>query len=805
MDSDGLLFVGPWKPASTNDLLSTVTDLSFASGVGAFTLGGRSLTATNDLLNLSGSLQTINMPIIAGGNGRTWFGGTGGVQLRGGLTLGNRTLTLTNNFSVTGTDLVVGGFGSATLNLNTNSRASFQSTSLAAASVSDVGQVLVTGEGTTWSSAALSRVGQAGFGSLAVRGGAIAALSGLSLGTAADSDGSAVVSGVGSELRRNDALRDRLVVGGRGRGGLAVVDGGVVDAPITVVGEYAGSIGGVLVRGKGSVLKGTVIVAAIGAFSVGGRGNASASFDVLGGGKMLGDLWMGDFAGSTVTSRVQGSGSVIQGRAINIGSLDSGNVRLDVTDGGALLGGVGIQGQRTTLVLSGAGSRIDSGADGCPQANLVVRNGARVVTDVANVGGYDRGRASSPIFAGTDAMPGIGVMTVTGAGSSFESRTLFIADFGQGTLNVAAGGQVRAQNIELGGRRDEKDKTPTQFLGHGLVIGAGSRMEALQMRVGANGRGHLTIANGGVATISSMLIADEIGIGQGTIQGQGSRWDGNDRTTPFPALSRLDMAAGPRAVASLRILDGAQAAGSDGFISVFGTASVVVDGAGSALSFRRSLQLGSRGGSATVELRRGGNLSAPALSVGRNALIQIDGGSLFTQNLTLAGGRIETTGVLDLRTASTLSGVGTVVGRIQADALQLTVSGGSLSLGDAGLAGAVVLGASRLNLGSQLLLLQSADEISLGEATLLGAGARLNAPGGVAIERGRSLVASGGATIDAAAARSPMARRRCSRWTSAASFRACAMTSSTTLGSSTSGGACIWSSPTGLRPATGAG
>lgn len=128
--------------------------------------------------------------------------------------------------------------------------------------------------------------------------------------------------------------------------------------------------------------------------------------------------------------------------------------------------------------------------------------------------------------------------------------------------------------------------------------------------------------------------------------------------------------------------------------------------------------------------------------------MQLDGGTLEAQALSLAGGRIDAPTGLDLRTAGPLSGFGAVNGRVTAGSRSISASGGALTLGDASIPGGVML-TGVLDVGTQQVMLRSADAVALGTKTLMGAGSRLVAANGLTLDGASRLSANGGARVEA--------------------------------------------------------
>jgi T5SS/PEP-CTERM-associated repeat protein len=115
-----------------------------------------------------------------------------------------------------------------------------------------------------------------------------------------------------------------------------------------------------------------------------------------------------------------------------------------------------------------------------------------------------------------------GIVTVTGSGSQLTYSGLaglLVGRYGQGTLNVAAGGVVTDEYCYIG-----KEFGST---GAVTVTGSGSRWNnATELNVGVDGSGTLNVENGGVVTNAGTLIGWGSGSsGVATVTGIGSQWN----------------------------------------------------------------------------------------------------------------------------------------------------------------------------------------------------------------------------------------------------------------------------------------
>ncbi len=93
---DTLYFDGVTRLNNTNDTApdTTYTDIAFNNTAGAFVLNGNAITLAGNINNSSANPQAVNLP-LSYNTSRTFNGGTGGVNIGGGVTNTANALTLT--------------------------------------------------------------------------------------------------------------------------------------------------------------------------------------------------------------------------------------------------------------------------------------------------------------------------------------------------------------------------------------------------------------------------------------------------------------------------------------------------------------------------------------------------------------------------------------------------------------------------------------------------------------------------------------------------------------------------------------
>lgn len=360
-NGDSLVFAGSKRLSNTNSHLSSVANLSFAAGAGAFTLGGDGLGVTGVISNLSSNLQTIDLPITVGATGTTWDGGSKGIQFNGGLSLGNNFLTLGRNLAINhaGSELVVGDSGSAGLLLRDGSSLTGLRTYIGNGS-NGVGAVSLS------SGARLSAtevvVGLSGNGSLRVGSGSTADTEYARVGYLAGSTGTVEVDGDGAswaaetlsigsdssvQIRRGGTLTSDLAYLGFGNSSLTVADARSQWTVRLLSVGYSGT-GQLLVDEGGSVYGDNATLG-----ESGGTGTATVS-GTDSGWTVFSLLTVGKSGAGVLDVR---NGGVVNTYATFIGQSAQGNGTVNVSTGARFSAAsqliVGLDGTGTLNILSG--------------------------------------------------------------------------------------------------------------------------------------------------------------------------------------------------------------------------------------------------------------------------------------------------------------------------------------------------------------------------------------------------------------------------------------------------------------------
>jgi T5SS/PEP-CTERM-associated repeat protein len=411
----------------------------------------------------------------------------------------NGSVTLTN-----GATLLVAGNGSVYVGETTNSAGSLVVSAgahlidndgtngdLIAHRSGSAGAVTITGAGSSWQSAGRIFVGNSGAGSLTIsNGGSVNAGStgsasdqSVYVGSNAGSTGVLTVSGQGSTLIANG----RIGAGVAGTGTLLVLNGATVATTAAVIagssaiyaGGLAGGSGFISVSGAGSVLNPNGGEITVGAPNPTSTGALSSGTLIVA-------------AGATVSAGA--SVDLTQYSALDVGNQTNGS-------GVFVLTGTG-----STMNLTGQFTDGNSGV------------GAATISGGATLTAGDPTRATSAGIAIANATGGMGSLLIDGVGTRVSSTGKFsVGRVGTGSLTVSGGAVVSstgnpsqgAVSMTIGASVGATGMATVTGLGSmidlsaGLGIGGGGSLIAGGgVTVTPGGAGSLTIARGGVVSVT---------------------------------------------------------------------------------------------------------------------------------------------------------------------------------------------------------------------------------------------------------------------------------------------------------------
>jgi fibronectin-binding autotransporter adhesin len=612
-----------------------------AASIGTFLYIGR-FDGAEGLVTVSGagSSLTSNNMIQVGSEGKGTLIVEDGATVnttnvaRIGLSstgIGDATIRGAGSSWITNNSMTVGHSGTGTLTIENGAVVS-NVAGFVGREVGSTGEATVSGAGSTWSNSSFLHIGDAGTGTLTVEGGGTVSSTEGRIGNSATGVGEVTVTGAGSDWNTGG----NFYIGGSGSGALTIANGGSVESSGATIGQLGSGVGVATVTDAGSAWN------INGDFYIGEGGNGALTIANGGSVEGFGTVNMGASGSGVGAATVTGAGSVWDMSYFSLGQ--GGSSTLTIADGGTVhgMGGYfGMDGGVSNITVTGAGSTLTfldntyHGAWNDGQSTLTIANGGSVRNHEAAMGGG----------------PGsVGVVTVTGAGSTWSTDDIHIGHEGSGTLTIADGGHVAVD--------------PGQELNIGRYAGS-------------NGILNIGAAAGDAATAAGTLAADliQFGDGNGTLN-----FNHTDSAYVFSSAI-TSSGSGPGAInqlAGTTILTG-NSSGFNGTTTVANGSLIVGQGG-----------TGSLGG--TVNVLSGGVLggSGTVGSTGTTVTVA-NGGTLSAGNsigtLTVAGNLMLNTGsILDYE----LGTPGSVLGSGTSD--HITVGGhltldGVVNLSDAGGAG----------------------------------------------------------------------------------------------------------------------
>ena len=459
--------------------------------------------------------------------------GTAGLKKTG---LGTLTLTGSNSYAglttvsagtlkLTGTNTLSAGVYMTGGTLTIEGSGTLANTSgYIANGAGTTGTVVVTGADASWIGTGELGVGQGGQASFTVSAGAEASFAYSYVGVLAGSNGTATVTGKDSIWTSTSGIN----VGYNGTGTVNVEAGGTLTGATGIVGAGAGAIGTATVTGVGSTWTATT--------ELGIGQSGTGTLNVAAGGKVnTGIGYIGVHAGAIGTATVTGEGSTWDNTAeLHVGYSGTGTLTLEDT------------GHVSTV---NAYVSTNSGSSG----TLTLKSGATASSSFAYIG----------VNTGTN-----GGVTVTGADSLWtNSKDFVVGGSGSGQMTVSAGGGVSTGNGYIG-----QNALAT---GTATVTGADSSWStgSLDLFVGLNGTGTLTVADGGAVS------AAHVTLGYGATGGGTLNLDGTDGARGVLTTGQISKGAGQGTVNFNGGVVKASASRGD-FLTGFADTSVTINAGG---------------------------------------------------------------------------------------------------------------------------------------------------------------------------------------------------------------------------------
>lgn len=514
-----------WDGAGTLDVLAGGTASLDSVVLAAFTGSSGALTVDG-----TGSALNTNDAVVGGVTGIP--GGTGTFTVSNGATanIGNLTTYAPGTVTVDGGSLQVTNYDASNGTFNfldgmvTIDNGIFTLPTAALTVDSGTGNPLLRFDngGTTSATISTLTVADSGSGSVEIAGGSVITSNSGTIGNATGSTGTATVDGLGSSWTNTGSL----VVGNSGTGALDIINGASVSTQSLSLGvTYSTGTGGtsrgngsITIEGAGSTLNSDTLY--VGEVGIG-------TIDILNGGSMGSGLtnigWGFPGIGSSGTVTVDGSGSSwLSSGDVLVGGDGGGDGTLNIRNGGAVTNAAGYIGSASgsigTATVDGAGSTWTNSSSltvgDAGNGILNIQNGGNVSSSIGSIGAINSGN---------------GAVLVDGTNSTWTvSGGMLVGNFGTGSLDILNGGSVSS----LGGIVGGCDFCGSPGIGTVTVDGAGSSWTITDsLQLNSTGNATIDILNGG--TINTVSGDIELGFGNLgdsaiTVMGAGSNLTSGD-------------------------------------------------------------------------------------------------------------------------------------------------------------------------------------------------------------------------------------------------------------------------------------
>jgi outer membrane autotransporter protein len=329
-----------------------------------------------------------------------------------------------------------------------------------------------------------------------------------------------------------------------------------------------------------------------------------------------------------------------------------------------------------------------------------------------------------------DSSTGNGTVTVTGPGSAWtigganpndDYNQLYVGWEGRGQLTIENGGRVSVPVGFIG--------TKAGSVGTVTVSGAGSTWaNSDQLQIGISGTGTMNVEDGGAVSNTIGFIGGYASsVGTVTVTGTGSTWANSDQVQ-----------VGVRGTGTMNVEDGGAVSNTAGYIGGYatGVGIVTVSGAGSTWSNTNDLYVGDEG-TGTLTIKEGGKVGASLVGIGG---VGGDGALYLNGNATSRG--VLETGYVVKGPGTAILGLNGGILRATADESDFLRDFGALTVGTEGAwfdsnGHDITVGTSTTFAGSSSL-----NKIGLGTLTLTGDSSGF--AGATTVEGGALAIASGG-------------------------------------------------------------
>ena len=759
----------------------TTTQIGIGDGQMSIAEGGKVTVASflvgfqspNSTLNVQGDGSELNLGGVAGA-GMTVLNGTVTVGdkavVNGGiLAIGSGAVTVTEGASWTVSDpssssdlsigltsAILGSAGIGKLTISEGGSGSNAGDAQLGLNSGSMGEFLITGDDSAWTTGGAIAVGFQGQGSLTISDSGVftsgANSQGVSgyIGQLAGSTGAATVEGDDSTWEAGGILQ----VGVAGTGTLTIGDEGEVHATDLSVGTVAGGKGTVTMTGGTLLLSGALIV------GDGGSGTLTAFPQTPESGGPLDDPDIKSTSG-VIGSQPGSAGSVTIGAIV--GPLhqpdnSSWNISGPLTVGKGGVGTLDILGSVADFSATIAQASTSSG-------DVTVENGGVWTTDGGVIVG-DRGVATLEILSGgeVDLLGGGAIIgnqsalrpdTVKVEGVWNMAQALIVSAAGSATLKVDAGGVVASgDGIIAQSSGSTGAATVTDAMSSWIANGT--------LTVGSSGTGTLAaLAGAQISSISGTIGAQQGSTGTVTVSGDGSSWAVNIVPTVASANDGL-LLVGDAGTATLNVSDGAQVLSAAGIVGnqsgSSGTVSLSGDGSQWIVSGPLSIGFGGTGSLSIAGAALSDTSAIIGASTGSVGSASVMGGGQWINSGSLTVAR-EGSGSLNVSSASQVSDAdallalngGSVGSAAIADAQSQWLNSGQLLVAGGGKATVAISNGASVTSASGLI---ARDAGSTGAVTVDGTGSQWNNAGVLVIgsQGNATLSVTAGGTVSSTSA-----------------------------------------------------
>ncbi|MEM6333772.1 MAG: hypothetical protein AAF823_10585 [Planctomycetota bacterium] len=454
---------------------------------------------------------------------------------------------------------------------------------------------------------------------------------------------------------------------------------------------------------------------------------------------------------------VTGAGSEFTAGRVFFANANGADTTVDILDGGSIVttlnsaSSIADDANSTAdVTIDGAGSRLIIGNN----SDLTIGNGGAATIDISDGGLLQTGRNTRIGLSSG----GSGVVTVTGAGSKFDTADgapsgaandfLVVGQGGSGELNILDGATAEAETLIIG-------ETNNAFSATVTVDGAGSTIDIEDdLRVGDDRQGTMTVSNGAVVNVGTNASGTH-----DLLIGTQNTADGSDLIVDGGTINHLTGAATAGRLAigdfgnsadrpSLQILNGGVVDSDAAFALVAdqanSTGELIIDGDGSLFDVQGTLLMGDNG-SGIATIRNGGDLVANVIEV------SAFGGGTGTMTVTGPGSTVTAAASMAVGDQGTANG-----SLLVEDGATVEVTNGDLNIArlDATSNGSVIVrdlgaddGGSTLTVGDDLTVGGADGNVGGTGSLTVGPGGTVSVANVVTIRDGGTVTLDGGSII----------------------------------------------------------